>query len=510
VGAGHEYAILLIKIYSQNKTRIEEGLNMAEEKTRLERIMKLFDVAGKELAFAVGTDTTTISKIKKGERKLKYNSKYAKSIAEYFLREEFTIFEEKLSAVLEPYGFSMKDEPKEKKIDILALWLCDENGENILPETEYKSRFGYEGWKNGILEFFDTALKSENDFPVILCDIGDIDWEKVEHEFIHFMINKIETAVKSGRKVVIIDKITADYKTYKTLFRWLPLYLNENVEVRYIHEQKARFYDISIYAVEKTAVLIGIGIKDNTFNNFTEIYGAGDKEKIDFYFNLARRIKDDSHKLINVSSLADPLKMIEIMEKYIRSEPITYMINSMPSYLNMPTELLEEILESNEADCECRRICIDANIRRREVRKRCNYRQFYDLDALEAALRQPYIVEAELSVIAGKEMRLSNSQFRRQLEFIMQTANSNSKTYQLALPSFQNIHLNIRESSIVVQDDSIVIAWNTKLCKNRIHCVDLTVVGGFFNYMTEVWNNIPPIKKDENWTKKQFERLLCQ
>jgi hypothetical protein len=90
----------------------------------------------------------------------------------------------------------------------------------------------------------------------------------------------------------------------------------------------------------------------------------------------------------------------------------------------------------------------------------------------------------------------------------MQTANS--ETYQLALPSFQNIHLNIRESSVVVQDDSIVISWNTKLCKNRMHCIDLTVVGGFFNYMSEVWNNIPLIKKDENWTKKQFKRLLIR
>jgi transcriptional regulator with XRE-family HTH domain len=485
---------------------------MAQVNTRLGLVMEQLNVTGKTLALEIGTDITTVSKWKNGQRKLKFRSKYAMKVADYFLSAPFTYQQKQLLANLEASGYAVPFETMAAFNAALRAWLTEDidftaslnaeedDGEQVTVGVHT----GYDGWQHAMHIFWGTLYKLPPGQRVYIGDFGDIQWDDVDPDALKSMIENILKVVSLGHKVVIIDYMTDSYRPYVVILRWLPVYLSKNVEVRYIYKNTEEVYNEGIYLIENQMTLIGMSIDHNHANHIALIHK--DAASIEFYGKAMRAIMARSHQLIYVSDLKNPSDMLNIMETHFKEKQVTYMINQMPTFRNMPIDLLKEVLDDNDVADGIQALCLEANRKRRTLRSHCHYVQIYNLDALELAAGEAYVVDYDLSIIVGKEIRISKKHFHQQLAYL--TTIKNSEAYTMVLTSFRNLNLNVDKSCISVQDDSIVIAWNPERFDRAIYCRELTVIGGYFQYLKDIWNQIPPISKNDHWRNKQLYRLL--
>ncbi|AFA47509.1 hypothetical protein [Acetobacterium woodii] len=486
---------------------------MAQINTRIGYLMDMLGISGKELALAIGTDTTAVSKWRSGQRKLKYRSKYSKRIAAYFLSEPYTFQKQRIISLLSNDGMTKENKTDDEIIEMLSVWMTVDSLEILergalsdrqKSETPVEVYSGYAGWKQAVKIFWETVQFLPPGQKIYIGDFGDVQWDILGAESVREMVNSIKRVIEAGHKVVIIDKMTDQYKPYIVILRWLPIYLKKEVEVLYFQKDLKEFYKKSIYAVENYIAMVGMSLEEGNCENLTMLHR--DSISVNFYLKMVESIATKSKRLIYTSKLTDVMKMVNLMEENFKPNQLTYMINHLPTFRNMPLHLLERILVANEVSGEKMAICLKANRKRKELRDKFNYRQIYDLDAIEKALQQEYFIDYDLSQVIGKEAKIANAFFREQLEYISKF--KASEIYTLVMTSFKDLNLNIDNTEIVVQDDSIVIAWNSEYYDRRMYCKELTVVGGYFNYLKEIWNQIPLIAKNDEWTKKQLRRML--
>ncbi|OOP72773.1 hypothetical protein [Clostridium beijerinckii] len=481
--------------------------------SRLGYLMDLMEITGKELSVELNIDNTTISKWKNNQRKLKYNSDYPRMISEYFLSDKFLHQREKIINILKEYRPNLESDNVKQLIEILSLWMTDDKYENQLVPINNNEEFytttidvyqGIEGWKKASNDFWSYIIKLPGIRNITIGDFGDIDWSMENETLVKYSIDKMMNCIRKGHKIKIIDRVTAEYKPYIVIFRWLPLYLSENVEIWYFQDNMIREDTRSIYVVPNEIAFVGMKVENIENSNLNIIHL--DKASVDFYERSLNAIIADSRKLINTIAISDAMEKQRILDEYLKPVQLTYLLNVLPTFRNMPIDLLETILQENNVDKELIEYCLNINKKRHEIRNRCNYRQIYNLDAIEEAIHKDYIVDRDLSVIIGKEIRISNKHFREQLKYIAKETSTD--TYIVILTSFSNLNLAMNSVEMIVQDDSIVMAWDSSKYNRRMYCEELTVIGGFFAYMQEMWDNVPLICKNDKWTQKQLNRIL--
>ena len=481
--------------------------------SRLGYLMDIVKITGKELSEDVNIDNTTISKWKNNQRKLKYNSTYPRILAKYFLSDRFIHHRENVINVLKEYRPGLKTENDDELLEILCLWMTDDKYENQMVSIDNNENFytttidvykGIEGWKKASNAFWDYIINLPAGQDVVIGDFGDIDWSMENEALVKYSISKMMNCIKKGHHIKIIDRVTAEYKPYIVMLRWLPLYLSENVEVWYFQDNMIREDKRSIYVVPNEIALIGMKVENIENSNLNIIHL--DKISVEFYERSLNAIVADSRKLIQTIAISDVIQKQKIVEESLKPVQLTYLLNILPTFINMPIDLLEAILLENNVEKERIELCVNINKKRREIRNHCNYRQIYNWDAIQDSIHEDYIVDYELSAIVGKEIRISNKHYREQLKFIAKETATD--TYIVILTSFSQLNIMMNSVEMIVQDDSIVMAWNSKKYNREMYCTELTVIGGFFSYMEKMWDMIPLICKNDKWTQKQLNRIL--
>lgn len=481
--------------------------------SRLGYLMEIVKITGKELSKELNIDNTTISKWKNNQRKIKYSSDYPRILAEYFLSNKFIHQRERIIDILKEYSPNLEIDNNEQLIEILCLWMTDDKYENQLVPINNNEEFyrttidvykGIEGWKKASNDFWNYIIKLPEGQNITIGDFGDIDWSMDNETLVKYSIDKMMNCIKNGDKIKIIDRVTAEYKSYIVIFRWLPLYLSENVEIWYFQDNGMREDKKSIYVVPNEIALVGMRVENIENSNLNILHL--DKASIEFYERSLNAILSDSRKLINTIAISNFPEKQRILDENLKPVQLTYLLNVLPTFRNMPIGLLETVLLENDVDRELIKHCININKKRHEIRDRCNYRQIYNLDAIEEAIHKNYIVDYDLSVIVGKEVRISNKHFREQLKYIAKETSTDK--YIVILTSFSQLNLIMNSVEMIVQDDSIVMAWDSSKYNRRMYCTEITVIGGFFSYMQEMWDRIPLICKNDKWTQKQLNKIL--
>ena len=96
------------------------------------------------------------------------------------------------------------------------------------------------------------------------------------------------------------------------------------------------------------------------------------------------------------------LPFLDVIDLHIKSSRLLYMINRLPTFRNMSTELLCDVLRDNDVTGELFEVCLSAGRKSKLIRERCECRHIYDLDAIESALEKPWIIDYDLSAVVGR------------------------------------------------------------------------------------------------------------
>jgi transcriptional regulator with XRE-family HTH domain len=492
---------------------------MESNLSRLGYLMKILEISGRELAIELAVDTTTISKWKNKQRKLTYKSKYTRELAQYFLNSPLQNKRGKIIELLKVAMPAINTDSSHQIFDALCLWLTEQEpskseisnpqpGDNRSPVNGYHTNamiyMGYQGIEEALEKFWKYTLRIPSGQEILLADYRDINFDIEDQAKIERIMKLLIDAAKYGHTIKIIDCATDEARPYLAIFRWLPLYLSENVEVwrfPYYYEGETR---ISTFVLPNEIVLNSLSIDSYPEEHQNIIFQ--DKSTVCFWEKSVLATLKRSKKMIETIHTSDILRVLEILNLYLKSKQLTYMLNPVPTFRNMSAELLVDILRENQVDQEIVEICIEANRRTQAIRERCRYLQIYDLDALEATVHNKSIIDYDLSAICGKEIIVSKRNFCRHLEYIVRL--EHTKDYSITLTSFSALGLISTNISLVVQDDSLVVAWNTKKYPLRMYCREIVVINGFYTYMADLWKVIPPVCKTKEWTDKQFIRMI--
>lgn len=481
----------------------------------LSYLMELLDVSGKELAVQIDVDTAMISKWKNGKRKIPKNADYGKHIAEYFFQEDFLPFRQKILQVMKEAVPNIEELQEEKQKKMLAGMLENPVYTSIISggrkeEIQYVTTVqvfdGKEtGWYQALDTFFQEMQNVNPQENIIMADFGEIDWENVDKVYYDKIYQRVKEVCKNGRKFIIMDLLKDSYRSYRAIFRWLPMYMLPEVEVYYVHERDVAQKQCVILSGGTQVALLGKRTEgeetERIYNLYKDYHNTTFlKKQVEYFFSKAQR-------MIHLNPVKDTLYIIKLMDENIRSGVLTYMLNPMPTFLNMPPELVKEILEENGIEGEEAERIVEVNKTRSALRAKCRYCQIYDIDKIEWGLEQKEFVSPLLSKILGQDIVIKREQFRKQLEYILKQMER--ENYTVLLPSFQTDVISVPDNiSFTVQEDGLVMCWDDKHFDYTIYSTETTMVGGFSDYMKEVLVHIPSVKKKKEWTENRIDSLV--
>ncbi len=487
---------------------------MQNGESRLGYLMKRLEISGKELSENLSIDITSISKWRTNQRRLSYKNKCTREIAHYLLVSEMEGKRKVIDEILRMYMPSLDFNHEGQVADALAVWLTDEEADTRivkekknLPDmggynTSVRVYTGDKGIEESIQSFWQATFSARPGKEILIIDFGDIDYsaDNIKDESIRL----IHEAIRYGHRIKIIDGAVDTYRPYISIFRWMSVYLSEAVEVWYRQARDNRENHYSINLLPGVCSLYSMSVDSPIRQIHCMMFT--DKESVDFFAKTARTSFEKSQKMIETVPVGNISKMLEVLDTHLASKQLTYMLNPSPTFRSMSQELLRKILRENDVGEEYIRLCLEANRKTREIRERCKYRQLYDLGTMEAKAKEPYTIEPDLSKICKKEIRISRENLKLHMETLSQIPNS--EMYSMTLTNLKAVPVLPTHISMIVQDDRLVVAWDSEKYNCRMYSMAIHVIGGFYEYMEEMWESIPAICKTDEWRKKQFSKML--
>lgn len=479
-------------------------------------LMKQLQITGKEMACALHMDVTLISKYRNGKRKLLRN--LAEEIAEYVLQIfciNYPSAKQDLRVLLEEYGHKsiMAYSDEELKFLLTEYLLEDYKDEVIYIEQEVHEHHkkgvvdfytGYEGWAKAY-EDFTNAVCDNSEEPetneVFIGDYQAIDFERTENYQLYLHADKMcKRMLQAGRKIILLTTVKKRYQSYAILLNWLQLYANDNVEAYYIEDFQL-FENKECILVQPGRIAFSGKDTDRTYS--PDIYIVTREQiMVNYYYAVCQVIRSHSIPLVHKIRMYNQKKLHKTIQNVIYQNRLIYIIDTMPSYRNMPEALLLEILTENGIEGELRQECIDDWDLWQEFYTQNECKCNYDIESIEANLKKEKIKDIELSVIVGKEIWISRKQFIQHLQFLTNT--SMWKDEDIAFSQFSKMELAYDYITMMVQGDNLLLMWSAHGSPNCLQFTEPSLVGGCRRYVKEMWNNLPVIYRNR---KLLWERL---
>jgi hypothetical protein len=477
--------------------------------------MDLLQVSGKELAVEIDTDTTTVSKWRTGKRKLSADSETCRAIAAYFLSDRFSLHQKELDRQLNLVidGFSALSYGE--KVEGLCYLLSRGNIQAIDDTSGREDMVNYqaamrvysgdlEGWKLSMEQFWKAAL-SARPTQITLCDFGDIDWSTTERERFHLTSDYVIACVKRGHRVRIIDILGNSYRSYEVLGRWMDMYMADGVDLNYIIGNFTDAEKGNYYCIRDKLALVGYYFEQKpqllTYTHYT------DYRMLSYYQARVEDYVARSKPVFFKLRLAEHMETVNLMKKNLSVFDPTYMICRVPTYINMPPELLAEILEENGVDRVQIERCIGTVTKRHQMRHHCKYIQMYDIDAIEARLQMETHTAKMLSRIIGRPIYVTREQYLRQLQYVSDTVERGEM--EIDLISFRDMGIQEKDVSVVAQAGRLVIIWDDSKYDNLIYSTEPTYIGGYVSYLQNLYGRIPPINKNMDWVRRRLREYVA-
>ena len=489
----------------------KEGKTMTGE--RLSWLIRTLGTSGKDLSEYIGIDKSTMSKWRKGKRTLRYDSEYAQRIAAWAMNSDVERKTGVLTRMLREWQPSLPLESREQCIDALRLWLTLTEQPEVqkIPErrmipTPTEILIGTEK----MMEAQNTMFRLLRDLPgqqeMIMLDFGAIDWSTCPHYLVEACVRENRSALENPQhSMVILDQLTDTYRPRELMFQWMPIYLQPHVRTYFYRNPKPLPLRQNILLIRGKAALLMASTSANPEKVLSTF--SYDPEYVQLYEDMADALIADSRPMIEVMETRQLIPFLQQIGQRMRSSHLLYMINQLPTFRNMPPELLDEILRDNQVSGEQYAECMAAGQQSTATRTRCESRQLYNLDAIEDALEQESIIDYDLSAVVGREIRVTREQLKQQLRFLRE--HLRAPHYSLTIYPFSRLEVHTSPPcNMLVQDDSMAAAWDAGQYTRRMYSEEMSVISGFYQYADSLWEQISPACHAEAWCRRRIDVLL--
>lgn len=365
---------------------------------KLDFLMNISNATNSAVAKYSAVDSSYISRLRRGERKLPKGSYFVESMSTFFAKQ--CNDELKKNAVLQAMGIPSDTSTTQETLSkYINQWLTQEgeiksgtsvatlltklsNIEPVIQQTpqnknnEYVVFYGPDGKRQAAITLLNLVLQSQSSQDLLLYSDENPQWLMNNSSFSTTWTELITKIVNKGNQIKVIHKVSRDInEMLNVIDQWLPLYLSGNVEPYYYPNLRDGVYKRTLYVAPGLAAITSSSIGDNT-------EGAAN------IMMMEKSIVDSfTNEFYNYLSLCKPLLMVHTTEdaldaicrslghktNYI-TQSDSFFFNTIPLSLHKKflkrgirdnsslklaqyTEILshtEEILENNQITNLCR------------------------------------------------------------------------------------------------------------------------------------------------------------
>lgn len=482
------------------------------ETSHLSTIMKLLQLSSKELAASLHINVTLISKYRNQKRRL--TKDLSTEISKYIVNDfcdGYTCLQSTLKDLLEPYSDkSIEAYTNEELVPLLSDYLLDDGqaDKDILPEakaraweTSIRCFAGLPGWIDVTNAFAARALKRQGS-EILIGEFVYFDYEKKDNYEIYTQSSRIYMdLLNSGHKLTIITTMKEEYQSYEVLIKWLQLYAMDNIDVYYIDFNDAWDYQQSIFVEENAQVIVNL---DAHRDYEKDVYVLSDDNYIvDYYYGMLREMLTYAHPLIEKIKIHHQARVRSQIEKRLIAGRAVYMLDSVPTYRNMPEEILLEVLDKNK---------ITGNLRDEIMKSYYWWQKFYsensircvfDIEETRKNLSSKKIIDYELSAITGKKIYVTEEEEKVHFKYLLYE--NTWKSFQIAYYPFSELELVYRYITKIAQGDTLLIMWSSMNSKNCLQYQETSYIGGCSRYLKRLWTGLPTGNRNKDCF---YERVL--
>ena len=300
---------------------------------KLNFLMNVTKTKNSDLAMYTSLDSSYISRLRRGKRKLSKTENYVMSMSEYFIKNIKEDYQKKsIFDLISRSGFLIKEDLSNS--EILYQWLKDEKEDevkvvegfienfssfqfkktNTWENTENRTKKekkeveiypGIQGKREATLAFLSLILEEKNPQTILLFSDEDLDWLSGDDSFRNKWKEYMDQVILKGNKIIIIHELSRNlYEMLTSIKEWMPLYMTGAIEPYYYPKKRDGIFKRTIFAAPNTAALTS-----------TVVGNMGDKN-VNYLIQDKAGLKSLETEFNNYLKLCKPLvKIIDIRNR---------------------------------------------------------------------------------------------------------------------------------------------------------------------------------------------------
>lgn len=366
---------------------------------KLSFLMNITQITNKELAHVISVDSSLISLLKNGKRKMPKNLNYIKKMAYYFAKHIDAEFQRYALADMIGLNTLRSVLPTEVLTKYLYKWLTNDSDivENIiegldsLPQTQEQLTletisnsshhiqffYGEEGHRESILYTMNIMKSIQNPTSVLIVSDDDLKWLFDDFQYAKKIQSIFMKNLDKGFHLYQIMPPSHYLNSYvESLQYWLPIYVHDNTQVYYYPRMRDQLYHHEMIIIPDYCVQVSTGLGSKSQNQMTmvstipEVVQAYTKQYFDFlelcqpaiishtnivdFFPCFEEIFKRNNRVIQfLNQLSATTIPAQCYEKWLQDSPNDYWTQSFELYLNNIFRFEEKLKNYEYIDIAC-------------------------------------------------------------------------------------------------------------------------------------------------------------
>lgn len=481
--------------------------------SRLGYLMDLFHIKGMDLANYLHVDTSLISKLKTGKRKLNLNSAACDEIVHFFMVLDQPSYHT-IKSVLGESLSAQEAVSAEVLSLLLKRWLIEENEGNtsFTDKTVYSTKVkvfqGKSGRRRAAREFIESVLLEKTPQDVLVLDWTEhYTWQSEDTEFFKEWKKQYLSIAEKGHRIIFLISLnhSLDYLINTLLYR-LPMLLTGNVQYLYYPVYSQMLYKPNIVVLKNKMALVKMTADEITQKDITHMYT--DYPTVKHYEELIKSAQTfcrKSHDLIRHREIR------ELLKKLPYKFGNTYVKVKMPFFLMMPKQIFLEVLVKNgvmgKEQEEMLQIHKEHHKKFLDDISKFRYCMLMNKEELIRGMHSEKVEAHELSLFTGRKMFIERQELYQQIEYLIWLL-MNFSNFEIAF--YRRGQENLLDGlNLWLNENGPVIINQEKDAETSVIMNEPSICTAFYIYAQKYWYSIPSVTREKDAVIQQLKNLLA-
>ncbi|QUH25007.1 transcriptional regulator [Serpentinicella alkaliphila] len=340
---------------------------------KLDFIMNITKTTNSTLAMYTSLDSSHISRLRRGERKLVKNAGYLNKMATYFANHCTEAYQHKALAEALKKTPDLFCEP-EKAAEQIYLWLVgndevehasisgfldgvskiqlwkksgdiEESSDSNIGKmkTNISLHYGIEGKREAVLTFLSMVLNTKKPNTLLLYSDESMEWLTGDLTFTAKWGELLSRVIAQGNRIKIIHNVSRDLnEMLEALAKWIPLYMTGAIEPYYYPKKRDGIFKRTLFIAPKIAAVTSTSIEimeDKALNILLKDANAVNSliEEFNSYFSLCK-------PLMRIFTHDNQQQYLDLLREFEKEDADVILKSSGLSWATMPNDVAESII----------------------------------------------------------------------------------------------------------------------------------------------------------------------